>query len=86
MDSAAKIEEVLRKMVESLDKGVRLETLMDEEGEWTVILSKGNHSDKAKLSRELLEEFLQTGKGGKEVRHALGKVIAKINLLSQRRR
>ena len=82
----AMIEEALRKIAESMDKGVRLETLMEENGKWTVILSKGNHSDKANLSQELLEGFLQTGKGGKELRHALGKVIAKLNRMAQRRR
>jgi hypothetical protein len=82
----AKMADAIRKLVSSLDKGVRLDSVMEEDGKWTVVLSKGNHTDKATLSPELLDDFLQTGKGGKEVRHALGKVISKINLLSQRRR
>jgi len=82
----AEMAATIRKLVSSLDKGVRLDSLMEEAGKWTVILSKGNQTDKATLSPDLLDGFLQTGKGGKEMRHALGKVIAKINLLSQRRR
>jgi len=81
-----KLEEAMKKMVESLDKGTRLETIVEEPDEFRIILSKGTHSDRATLSRELLEDFLERGKGGHEVRKAIGKVISKLNRMGQRRR
>ena len=80
-----KIEEAMKKMVESLDKGTRLEAVVEEKDEFRVILSKGTHSDRATLSRELVEDFLERGKRGHEVRKAIGKVISKLNLLGRKR-
>jgi hypothetical protein len=80
-----KIEEELKKAVASLDKGTRLETVLVEEDEYRVVLSRGTLSDRASLSKELLEEFLETGKRGHEVKKVLGKVISKLTLLAQRR-
>ena len=74
-----KVEEELRKIVQSLDKGVHLEAALEEEGKWAAILSKGSHSDRASLSGELLEGFLSRGEGAKELHKALGKVIGKLN-------
>lgn len=81
-----KIEEAMKKMVESLDKAARLEAVLEDKGEFRVILSKGTHSDRATLSREVLEDFLERGKGGHEVKKAIGKVISKLNLSAQKRR
>jgi hypothetical protein len=81
-----KIEEAMKKMVGSLDKGTRLEAVLEDKDEFRVILSKGTHSDRATLSRELLEDFLEGGKGGHEVKKAIGKVISKLNLMGQKRR
>jgi hypothetical protein len=81
-----KIEEAMKKMVGSMDKGTRLEAVLEEKDEFRVILSKGTHSDRATLSRELLEDFLEGGKGGHEVKKAIGKVISKLNLMGQRAR
>jgi ribosome-associated translation inhibitor RaiA len=81
-----KIEEAMKKMVESLDKAARLEAVLEDKDEFRVILSKGTHSDRATLSREVLEEFLERGKGGHEVKKAIGKVISKLNLSAQKRR
>jgi len=81
-----KIEEAMKKMVESLDKAARLEAVLEDKEEFRVILSKGTHSDRATLSREVLEEFLERGKGGHEVKKAIGKVISKLNLSAQKRR
>ena len=81
-----KIEEAMKKMVESLDKGTRLEAVVEEKDEFRVIISKGTHSDRATLSRDLLEDFLEREKRGHEVRKAIGKVISKLTLMGQRRR
>ncbi len=81
-----KVEEEVRKIVESLDKGTRLEAVIKEEGEYRVVLSKGVHSDRAALSGDLLEDFLERGKRGQEVRKAIGKVISKLTLMNQKRR
>ena len=81
-----KIEEAMKKMVGSMDKGTRLEAVLEDKGEFRVILTKGTHSDRATLSRELLEDFLEGGKGGHEVKKAIGKVISKLNLMGQRAR
>jgi len=80
-----KIEKSMKKVVGSLDKGTRLEAVLEEEDEFRVILSKGTHSDRATLSKELLEDFLEKGKGGHEVRKAIGKVISKLNLMAKKR-
>lgn len=50
------------------------------------ILSKGSHSDRANLSQDLLDGFLNRGEGEKELRKALGKVIGKLNRMVQKRR
>ena len=81
-----KIEEAMKKMVGSMDKGTRLEAVLDDKDGFRVILSKGTHSDRATLSRELLEDFLEGGKGGHEVKKAIGKVISKLTLMGQKRR
>ena len=81
-----KIEEAMKKIVGSMDKGTRLEAVLEEKDGFRVILSKGTHSDRATLSRELLEDFLGGGKGGHEVKKAIGKVISKLTLMGQKRR
>jgi len=81
-----KIEKELGKIVQSLDKGVHLETTLEEEGGWVAILSKGSHSDRANLSQDLLDGFLNRGEGEKELHKALGKVIGKLNRMAQKRR
>ena len=81
-----KLEDAMRKMVESLDKGARLEAVVEDPDEFRVILSKGTHSDRATLTREVLEDFLERGKRGHEVRKAIGKVISKLNLMGRKRR
>jgi len=81
-----KIEEAMKKIVGSMDKGTRLEAVLEDKDEFRVILSKGTHSDRANLSRELLEDFLEGGKGGHEVKKAIGKVISKLTLMGQKRR
>jgi hypothetical protein len=81
-----KIEEEMRKIVGALDKGTRLEAVTKEDDEYRVILSKGVHSDRAALSGDLLEDFLERGKRGQEVKKAIGKVISKLTLMDQKRR
>ena len=81
-----KIEDAMKKMVGSLDKGTRMEAVLEDNEEFRIILSKGTHSDRATLSKELLEGFLEGGKGGHEVKKAIGKVISKLNRMSQKRR
>jgi hypothetical protein len=81
-----KIEEAMKKMVGSLDKGTRMEAVLEDKEEFRIILSKGTHSDRATLSKGLLEGFLEGGKGGHEVKKAIGKVISKLNLMGQRAR
>lgn len=80
-----KIEEAMKKMVASLDKGARLEAVVEDQDEFRVIISKGSHSDRATLSRELLEDFLESGRGGHEVKKVIGKVVSKLNLMIQKR-
>ena len=80
-----KIEEELRKVVQSLDKGVHLETILQEEGGWAAILSKGSHSDRANLSQDLVDGFLNRGEGEMQLHKALGKVIGKLNRMAQKR-
>ncbi len=80
-----KIEEEMKKVVASLDKGTRLETVLVEEDEYRVVLSRGTHSDRASLAKDLLEDFLERGKKGHEVKKVLGKVISKLTRMAQRR-
>ncbi len=80
-----KVEEEMKKMVASLDKGTKFETVLVEEDEYRVVLSRGTHSDGASLSKDLLEDFLERGKRGHEVKKVLGKVISKLTLMAQRR-
>ena len=80
----AKIEEAMKKVVESLDRGSRLEAVVEEEGGFRVIISKGTHSDRATLSKELLTDFLEQGKRGHEVKKVIGKVVSKLRLTGQR--
>lgn len=79
-------EKSLRRLVLSLDKGIHFEALLAEEGKWIAILSKGIHSDRALLAEELLSGYLKSGKGEKELRQTLGKVIGKLNRTAQKRR
>ena len=81
-----RIEEEVKKIVQSMDKGVYLEAILQEEGGWVAILSKGSHADRANLSQDLLDSFLNKGAGEKELRKALGKVIGKLNRMAQKRR
>ena len=81
-----KIEEEMKKIVESLDKQTRLEAVVEDQGGFRVILSKGTHSDRADLSRELIEDLMEKGKSGHELKKAIGKVISKLNRMSQKRR
>jgi len=80
------IEEMLKKIIASLDKGVHCNAITEEGDEWRIILSKGIHSDRADLSKKMLEDFSQSGKGGQEIRKTLGKVISKLNRLAKKRR
>ena len=80
----AKIEEAMKKVVESLDRGSRLEAVVEEEGGFRVIISKGTHSDRATLSKELLTDFLEQGKREHEVKKVIGKVVSKLRLTGQR--
>jgi hypothetical protein len=81
-----KIEEDLKKIVRSLDKGTRLEAVLKEEKEYRVILTKGTHSERAVIAEDLMEDFLERGKRGQEVKKALGKVISMLTLMGQKRR
>ncbi len=81
-----KIEEAMKKMLDSLDKGTRLETVIEEDKEFRVIVAKGTHSDWASFSKDLLEDFVERGKSGHEVKKILGKVVSKLNLSAQKRR
>ncbi|MCX5906847.1 MAG: hypothetical protein NTY64_06590 [Deltaproteobacteria bacterium] len=80
-------EDPIRKIIQSLDKGVHLETILQEEdGGWVAIVSKGSHSDRAILSKDLMDGLVARGEGEKELRKALGKVVGKLNRMAQRRR
>ncbi len=81
-----KMEEEVKKMLNSLDKGVRLETVTEEEDGFRIIISRGAHSDWAAITREALEDFVERGKGGHEVKKVLGKVVSKLNISAQKRR
>jgi hypothetical protein len=80
-----KVEDALRKMVTSLDKGIRLETVDEEEDAYRLVLGKGNHSERGTIDRPLLEAYLAAGKNLPEIKKVLGKVISKLNRLAQRR-
>ena len=81
----AKLEGELGRILQSLDKGVHLEEILEEEGGWAAVVSKGVNSDRVHLSRELLEALLEKGEREKEVHKALGKVIGKLNRAAQKR-
>ncbi len=79
------IEATLKKTVESMDRGARLEAVLEEAEGYRVILSKGNHSDRATFSKELLEGFVQGSRGGHEVKKIIGRTVSKLNRMAQRR-
>jgi hypothetical protein len=81
-----KIEEAVKKILNSLDKGSRLESVLEEDEGFRVVLAKGSHSDWASFSEGVLEDFAETGKGGHEVKKILGKVVSKLNLAAQKRK
>jgi hypothetical protein len=81
-----KMEEALKGILNSLDKGARLETVTEEEEGFRIIISKGTHSDWGTLSKGTLEDFVERGKGGHEVKKVLGKVVSKLNIAAQKRR
>ncbi len=81
-----KMEEAVKKMLTSLDKGVRLETITEEEDGFRIIISRGTNSDWATITKEALEDFVERGKGGHEVKKVLGKVVSKLNIAAQKRR
>ncbi len=81
-----KMEDAVKKMLNSLDKGVRLETVTEEEDGFRIIISRGTHSDWAAITKEVLEDFVERGKGGHEVKKVLGKVVSKLNIAAQKRR
>jgi hypothetical protein len=80
-----KIEEEMKKIVRSLDKGARLEAVLKEEKEYRLILSKGTHSERAVIAEDLMEDFLERGKRSQEVKRAVGKVVSMLTLMGQRR-
>lgn len=79
------IEEAMKKTVESMDRGARLEAVLEEEDEFRLILWKGNHSDRAVFSKELLEGFVKEGRSGHEVKKIIGRTISKLNRVAQKR-
>ncbi len=80
------IEEELKKLIASLDKGARLEAVTDEEEEFRVIVSKGTHSDRGEIAKGLMEDYLATGKGGHELKKILGKVISRLSSPAREKR
>jgi hypothetical protein len=80
------IEKEMKKMVGSLDRGTRLEAVLKEEKEYRLILTKGTHSERAVIAEDLMEDFLERGKRGQEVKKAVGKVISMLTLMAQKRR
>ena len=80
-----KIEEAMKKMIPAVDKGARLEAVIMEENEVRVIVAKGTQSDRATFSEDLLNDYLNRGLRGQDIRKAIGKVISKLNRMSQRR-
>jgi hypothetical protein len=81
-----KMEEAVKGILNSLDKGARLENVTEEEEGFRILITKGTHSDWGTLSRDTLEDFVERGKGGHEVKKILGKVVSKINIAAQKRR
>jgi hypothetical protein len=79
------IEEAMKKMIPSVDKGARLEAVILEEDEVRVIVAKGTQSDRVTFSGELMNDFLKKGIKGQEIRKGIGKVVSKLNRMSQRR-
>ncbi len=80
------VEKEMKKMVASLDRGTRLEAVLKEEKEYRLILSKGTQSERAVIAEDLMEDFLERGKRGQEVKKAVGKVISMLTLSAQKRR
>jgi len=80
------IEKEMKKIVGALDRGTRLEALLKEEKEYRLILTKGTHSERAVIAEDLMEDFLERGKRGQEVKKAVGKVISMLTLMGQKRR
>jgi hypothetical protein len=81
-----RIEEEMKKIVRSLDQAARLEAVLKEGGEYRLILSKGTHSERAVIAEDLMEDFLERGKRGHEVKKAVGKVVSMLTLMGQRGR
>lgn len=80
-----KIEMEMKKIVRSLDKGARLEAVLKEEKEYRLTLSKGTHSERAVIAEDLMEDFLERGKRGQEIKRAVGKVVSMLTLMGQKR-
>ena len=80
-----KVEEEMKKIVRSLDKGARLEAVLKEEKEYRLILTKGTRSERAVIAEDLMEDFLERGKRSQEVKRAVGKVVSMLTLMGQRR-
>jgi hypothetical protein len=80
------IEKEMKKIVGSLDRGTRLEAVLKEEKEYRLILTKGTHSERAVIAEDLMEDFLERGKRGQEVKKAVGKVVSMLTLMAQKRR
>jgi alpha-galactosidase len=81
-----KIEEEMKKIVRSLDQAARLEAVLKEGKEYRLILSKGTHSERAVIAEDLMEDFLERGKRGHEVKKAVGKVVSMLTLMGRRGR
>jgi hypothetical protein len=80
-----KIEEAMKRMIPLVDKGARLEAVVLEEDEVRVIVGKGTQSDRVTFSSELMNDFLKKRIKGQEIRKGIGKVISKLNRVSQRK-
>lgn len=80
-----KVEEAMKRMIPAVDKGARLEAVIMEKEEVRVIVAKGTQSDRVTFSSELMNDFLKKGTKGQEIRKGIGKVVSKLNRMSQRR-
>jgi len=87
-----KVEEAMKRMIPAVDKGarleaviIRLEAVIMEEEEVRVIVAKGTQSDRVTFPGELMNDFLKKGVKGQEIRKGIGKVVSKLNRMSQRR-
>jgi hypothetical protein len=80
-----KVEDAMKKMIPAVDKGARLEAVIMEKEEVRVIVAKGTQSDRVTFSGEAMNDFLKKGIGGQEIRKGIGKVVSKMNRMSQRR-